>query len=150
MLTFLTAHLWLIWLSIAIICLILEITSGDFYVTCCAIGALVALIPAALSLPLWLQIVVWAVASVLSIYFIRPYIISHLHPKERQRNSNADALIGRTGRVTDAIPQNSFGYVQIDGDSWRSHTSDGSPVAVGTMVKVLSRESIVLTVEPCD
>lgn len=147
MLIYLTAHLWLVWLSIAILCLILEITSGDFYVTCAAIGALVALLPAAGGLPLWMQVVVWAAASVLSIYFIRPYLISRLHPKERQRKSNADALIGRTGRVTDAIEPDGYGYVQIDGDSWRSHTADGSALPVGTTVKVLARESIILTVE---
>lgn len=148
MLPFLTAHLWLIWLSLAIIFLILEISSGDFYVTCFAIGAAVSIVPAAISLPLWLQIVVWAAASVLSIYFIRPYLVEHLHPKERQRKSNADALIGRTGRVTDAIPAGGYGYVKIDGDSWRSHTTDGTPLEVGTTVTVLSRESIVLTVAP--
>lgn len=140
-------YLWLIWLAIAILCLILEITSGDFYVTCFAIGAVVTVVPAAIGLPLWLQIFVWAVASVLSICFIRPYLLRRIHPKERQRKSNADALLGRTGRVTDAIAKDGYGYVQIDGDSWRSHTTDGSPVAAGTTVKVLARDSIILTVE---
>lgn len=152
MLTYIVAHLWLIWTSIALLCLILEITSGDFYLTCCAIGALVAIIPALAELPLWMQIVVWVVASVASVYFIRPYLVKNLHPKERQRKSNADALIGRTGRVTDAILQDGYGYVQIDGDSWRSHTTDGTPLEVGTTVTVLSRDSIILTVksEECE
>lgn len=151
MLTYLVAHLWLIWTSIALLCLILEITSGDFYLTCCAIGALVAIIPALAELPLWMQIVVWVVASVASVYFIRPYLVKNLHPKERQRKSNADALIGRTGVVTDAISEGGFGYVKIDGDSWRSHTADGAAVAAGEHVTVLSRDSIILTVaaQPC-
>lgn len=147
MLTYLVAHLWLLWLSIAILCLILEITSGDFYVTCFAIGAAVAIIPAAATLPLWVQILVWAVASVWSIYAIRPHLLRRLHPKSRQRKSNADALIGRIGRVTDAIEQDGYGYVQLDGDSWRSRTQTGQALPIGTRVKVLARDSIVLTVE---
>lgn len=147
MIAYLLVHLWLVWLAIAILCLILEITSGDFYVTCFAIGAVAAIVPAALTLPLWLQILVWAIASVLSIYFIRPYLLRKIHPKSRQRKSNADALIGRIGLVTDDIVKNGYGYVKIDGDSWRSHTADGSAVATGTRVKVIARDSIVLTVE---
>lgn len=148
MITYIIAHLWLVWLAIAILCLILEITSGDFYVTCFAIGALVAIVPAAI-VPdsLWLHILVWVAASVLSIYFIRPYLVRNLHPKERQRKSNADALIGRIGRVSEAIAENGHGYVQIDGDEWRSHTPQGAPVAVGKHVRVIARDSIILTVE---
>lgn len=148
MITYIAAHLWLIWLAIAILCLILEITSGDFYVTCFAIGAVVAIVPAAVVPPaLWLHILVWVVASVASIYFIRPYLVRKLHPKERQRKSNADALLGRIGRVSEAIVEGGHGYVQIDGDEWRSHTLEGVPVAVGKHVKVIARDSIVLTVE---
>lgn len=147
MIAYLLVHPWLVWLAIAIVCLILEITSGDFYVTCFAIGAVAAIIPAGIALPLWVQILVWAIASVLSIYFIRPYLLRKIHPKSRQRKSNADALIDRIGLVTDAIAPNGYGYVKIDGDSWRSHTADGSAVDAGTHVKVVARDSIILTVE---
>lgn len=148
MIAYLIAHLWLIWLAVAIVCLILEITSGDFYVTCFAIGAAVAIVPSAIWPDgLWLQIITWAVASVLSILFIRPYLLRKIHPRERQRKSNADALLGRTGRVTDAIAEGGYGYVQIDGDSWRSHTADGTAVEMGAQVRVLARDSIILTVE---
>ena len=44
---YLSHNLWLIWTSVMFICLILELSSGDFYVTCFAIGALIS-IPVAL------------------------------------------------------------------------------------------------------
>lgn len=147
MIEYLTANLWLLWTLVAMICLILELSSGDFFVTCFAIGAICAILAAVLGLPLWLQVLIFAIGSVLSILFVRPSLLKHLHGRNRERVSNADALIGRVGTVTDAIEENGFGYVAIDGDSWRSHTASGAAVEAGTKVKVVARDSIVLTVE---
>lgn len=144
---YLVSNAWLAWTVIAVICLILEVTSGDFFLTCFAIGGLVTIVPAAMELPLWTQILCWVATSVLSIYFIRPFILEHLHTKETNRKSNADALIGRTGRVVQAIPTGGYGYVQIDGDTWKSRTATGEAVDEGERVLVAERESIILTVE---
>ena len=40
---YISQNLWLFWTVIMFICLILELSSGDFYVTCFAIGALILL-----------------------------------------------------------------------------------------------------------
>ena len=61
--------------------------------------------------------------------------------------SNVDALIGRIGRVTEAIEANGYGRVQIDGDSWKAKTRDGHPVENGMKARVLSIDSIIITVE---
>ena len=39
MIEFFTSNLWLIWVIISIVCLILELSSGDFFILCFAIGA---------------------------------------------------------------------------------------------------------------
>ncbi len=139
-------NLWLVWLIISIVCVIIEMTSFDFFVTCFAIGALGAMVGAIVGLPLWMQIVVWAVISVLSIMFIRPVLTSHIHASDDKRVSNADALIGRTGTVIETIAADGFGYVKIDGDEWRSVAADGMEIAKGERVEVISRDSIILTV----
>ena len=36
-------HFWLLWLIVAIVCLTLEMTSGDFFLTCFAITVCEAL-----------------------------------------------------------------------------------------------------------
>ena len=40
---YISQNLWLFWTVIMFICLILELSSGDFYVTCFAIGALISI-----------------------------------------------------------------------------------------------------------
>ncbi len=145
---YLAGNMWTLWLVIAIVCLIIELTSFDFYITCFAIGALGAVAASLLRLPFWAQVVVWAVVSVASICFVRPVLTNHLHKRAHKRVSNADALIGRRGTVTETIKAGGYGYVKIDGDEWRSVTADGRGVEAGTGVEVVSRESIILTVRP--
>jgi membrane protein implicated in regulation of membrane protease activity len=71
--------------------------------------------------------------------------LRYLHKNEPNKPSNADALMGRTGRVTEEIKAGASGYVQIDGDLWKAVSN--SDIAVGTTVRVIGRESTILTVE---
>ena len=146
MLEYITSNFWLFWLIIAVVCLILELSSGDFFVTSFAMGGLCALVASLLGTPFWVQVVVFAICSVLSIWFIRPKLLKCLHAGGEDRPSNADALLGREGTVVEPIVQNGSGYVKIDGDVWKAVTQDGSPVAKGEQVRVVSMESIVVIV----
>ena len=119
MLNYILENLWLLWTIIMFICLILELSSGDFFITCFAIGALVAVGVSFAGVPFWVQVVVWAVCSVLSIWLIRPRLLKALHRGGEERESNADALIGRVGEVVESIEADKPGYVKVDGDcSW--------------------------------
>ena len=40
MIDYISQNLWLFWTVITFLCLIMEVSSGDFYVTCFAIGAI--------------------------------------------------------------------------------------------------------------
>ncbi len=146
MIDYFVGNMWLVWLIVSIGLLLLELTSGDFYVICFAFGAVASIVGAAIGLPLWAQVLIWAVCSVLCLYFVRPSLVRRLHGKENERKSNVDALVGRQGIVIDTIAAGGFGYVKIDGDEWRSVSSDGSEIPVGTNVTVISRDSIILTV----
>ena len=148
MIDYFLQHLWLLWLIMSFLCLIIELSSGDFYFVCFSFGALLSIISAALGHPFWLQVLVWAAASVLCILLVRPPIVRKLHAGATERKSNADALIGKQGTVIEAIQADGSGYVKIDGDEWRSVSAQKTDIPVGTTVKVLSRDSIILTVIP--
>ncbi len=147
MIDYFAANLWQLWVLVTVVCLILELTSGDFFIMCFAIGAVVTAIAAALGLGFYGQLAVFVVASVLSIFFVRPKLCKLLHGKRRERPSNADALMGRIGRVSEAIEQDGYGRVAIDGDDWKAVSADGSYIPLGQNVRVVGRESIIITVE---
>lgn len=147
MIDYIIQNLWLFWTIITIVCLIMELSSGDFYVTCFAIGALVSIVTAVVGLPFWMQVVVWAICSVLSIWLIRPHLVQAIHRGADERKSNADALLGQIGEVSQTIVAGDYGRVKLDGDDWKAEAPTvNEDIAVGTKVKVVGRESIILQV----
>ena len=145
MIDYLIANMWQVWAVVAIVCLILELSSGDFFIICFSIGAVFALISAVLGLSIYWQVFIFALFTLLSVLFVRPVALRYLHKNDPNKLSNADALMGRTGRVTEKIKAGASGYVQIDGDLWKAVSK--SDIAVGTTVRVIGRESTILTVE---
>ena len=145
MIDYLLQNMWQVWAVIAVICLILELSSGDFFIICFSIGAVAAIVSAVLGLSIYWQILIFALFALLSVLFVRPVALRYLHKNDPNRASNADALLGRTGRVTEAIRAGQNGYVQIDGDQWRAVSQTDIPV--GTTVRVVGRESTIITVE---
>lgn len=146
MIEYFASNLWQAWAIMALICLILELTSGDFFFCCFAIGAVAAAISAPFT-TLWLQLGVFAVVSVASLFWVRPVALRYLHRGEKARPSNYDAIVGRQGKVTQTIPAGDFGRVAIDGDSWKAKAADNSEIIADSLVRVTHLDSTIITVE---
>lgn len=146
MVEFIVGNVWLVWLVVAIVCLIMEVSSGDFFITCFAVGALCGMAASSLGLPFWAQVLVFALFSTLSIRLLRPRLLGLLERRADKRESNADALAGRVGEVIQTIESDGYGRVKIDGDDWKAESVDGVEIGQGERVSVVGRESIILKV----
>ena len=141
-------QLWHIWTIVALVFFIIEIFTSGFAVACFSVGALAAAVGAALSLSLWWQIVLFAVFSFVAFVFIRPLILKFFFKGKAVQKTNADALVGKRGKVSaDIDPHTGFGRVSIDGDDWKAVSVDGGFIPKGTFVEVVSIDSIILTVK---
>lgn len=147
MIEYLAQHLWQMWAVIAVVCLILELTAGDFFIICFSIGAVFAAIMAAVGGGIYLQLLMFAVFTLISLFWFRPFAQRYLHKGEDNRVSNADALLGRQGRVVETVKADGFGRVQIDGDIWKAVTNETADIPEGRNVRVVGRESTIITVE---
>ncbi len=147
MIEYFSQNLWQFWALTSVICLILELTNGDFYIMCFAIGAAITAVVSAFGVNFNFCLAVFAAVSILSIFFIRPSIIKLLHKNECSRPSNADALFGQTGTVSLSIEENGYGRVAIDGDDWKAVSENGQKIEKGKKVVVVDRESIILKVK---
>ena len=114
---------------------------------CFAIGAVFAVVSSFLDIPFWVQVLVFVICSTVSVFAVRPFVMKYLHVKGNERVSNVDALIGRVGTVIQNISGHQSGYVKIDGDEWKAVSATGEEIAEGDKVRVISRESIIVTVE---
>ena len=148
MIDYFASHLWQLWALVSFICLILELTNGDFFSMCFAIGGVCAAIASALGVGFYGGLLVFAICSVLSLWLVRPTALKYLHKNADERVSNADALRGRIGRVSETIEAEGYGRVAIDGDDWKAVSANGGRIEKGANVKVVGRDSIIITVEP--
>ena len=147
MIEYLAQHLWQMWAAVAVVCLILELMAGDFFIICFSIGAVFAAITAAVGGGIYLQLLMFAVFTLISLFWFRPFAQRYLHKGEDNRVSNADALLGRQGRVVETVKADGFGRVQIDGDVWKAVTNESADIPEGSNVRVIGRESTIITVE---
>ncbi len=137
-----------IWLIIAILLLIFEICSATFGAICFAIGAGFSALAAGLGANLTWQIIIFAVVSLLTFIFLRPVVMRFLERKSKDVKTNADALVGRKGVVSERIDAAQHtGRVAIDGDDWKAVSDDGSVIEKGTTVEIVKLDSIIVTVK---
>lgn len=138
---------WQIWVIVALFFIVIEIFTTGFAVACFSIGAIAAAVASALNMSLIWQILLFAVFTFLAFAFVRPLIMKSFY-KPCNRETNANALIGRTGRVSSEIdPDRGYGRVAIDGDDWKAVSIDGGAIAKGAHVEVVSIDSVILTVK---
>lgn len=136
------------WLIAAILLVIFEICSATFGAICFAIGAGFSALAAGLGANFTWQIVIFAAVSLLTFVFLRPFIMKFMDRKSKDVKTNADALIGRRGVVSERIDaEQHTGRVAVDGDDWKAVSEDGSVIEKGTSVEIVKRESIIITVK---
>ena len=141
--------IWQIWLLVALVFVIIEIFTSGFAVACFSVGCVFGSVLAALNLSMTWQFMGFAVGTFLAFILIRPFVLKYLDKKTNGNNvkTNMDNIIGRTAVVTERIEEDGFGRVKIDGDDWKARTEDGNPAEVGEKLKVVTYESIILTVK---
>ena len=97
---------------------------------------------------IYVQLLVFALITLISIFTVRPFALRYLYKGGKNvRPSNADALIGQMGTVSETIQAGGFGRVDIGGDNWKAVGRSEEDIPQGTRVRVVGRESIIITVE---
>ena len=139
------------WLIAAILLVIIEICTAGFGALCFAIGAAFSALVSGLGGNLTWQILVFVVVSLLTFIFLRPVVMRFLDKKSKDVKTNAEAIIGRKGIVSECIDASQHsGRVAIDGDDWKAVSEDGSVIEKGADVEIIKLDSIIVTVRKCN
>ena len=125
-----------------------EICSATFGAICFAIGAGFSALAAGLGAGVTWQIVIFAIVSLLTFIFLRPFMLKFMDRKSKEVKTNAEAIIGRRGIVSERIDaEQHTGRVAIDGDDWKAVSEDGSIIEKGVSVEIVKMDSIIVTVK---
>lgn len=136
-----------IWLIIFVACIVIEIISMGLTTIWFAGGALIAAAAAALGVPLWLQITLFVLVSLVLLYFTRPIAVKYFN-KDRVK-TNAESLVGKQAIVISEIDNlQGIGQVTVEGKEWTARTmNEGVTLPVGSVVIIRAISGVKLMVE---
>ena len=137
-----------IWIGFFILSVIVEVSTMNLIAIWFMPGTLIAIVLALLSVPVWLQVLIWLVVTVT--VFAATFRFSARLRRPKVHPTNADRVIGQTGVVTVAISdREQSGQVRVMGQVWSARTDEtADAIPVDTEVRVLRIEGVKLIVTP--
>jgi membrane protein implicated in regulation of membrane protease activity len=135
----------LTWLAVAFVAAVLEISVPHFGSAFVSAGAVAAATAAYLGFGMSVQFSTFVVVLTVSLVTLRSGLVARLGG--RGVPSRTEPLVGRHGLVTHEIdPVTGTGRITISGEDWAARSREA--VAIGTKVRVVGADGIVLEVIP--
>ena len=137
-----------IWIVFFILSVIVEANTMNLIAIWFMPGTLIAIVLSLFSVPVWLQVLIWLVVTV--VVFASTWNLSARLRKPKVQPTNADRVIGQTAIVTETISDRTqIGQVRVMGQIWSARTDDtADEIPAGTEVRVLRIEGVKLIVTP--
>lgn len=139
----------LVWLIVGIVLMLAEVLSSDFVLIMLGVGALFGAGTATLSDNAFVQVGVFAVASIGLLFLARPALKRRFLGGPGTR-TNTDALIGARAVVLATVDHDN-GRIKLAGDIWSARSlSEGHQLEPGTTVTVveIAGATAVVAAEP--
>ncbi len=136
----------IIWLVIVAVCVIVEMISLGLTSIWFAGGALISAIVAGFNGPIWLQVVLFFVISILLLLFTRPIAEKHLNSKLEK--TNVESLAGTKAIViADINNLEGIGQIKLNGIEWTARSASNEIIKVGATVIVKEIQGVKAIVE---
>lgn len=135
------------WLVLLILCIGIEVLTLGLTTIWFAGGALVAIFACLLHAPVFVQIILFFVISLILSFFTRPIAVKYFN-KDRVK-TNVESMVGRQAIVTDEIDNlKAAGQVTVNGQEWTARSWDEKvKIPVGEVVTVRAINGVKLIVE---
>src|SRR5262245_1927867 len=141
--------LWWHWLVLGLILAAAELaTAGGFYVIFFGIGAIIVGLLASVGLagPVWVQLLLFAVISVISLLLFRRRLLKTFQPDPQA--PSIDTLVGEIGIAGADIAPGGVGQVELRGTSWSARNNADVGVGRGARCRVVRVEGLTLHIVP--
>ncbi|MBM7453496.1 membrane protein implicated in regulation of membrane protease activity [Acholeplasma morum] len=125
----------IIWSVVLVGTIVVELETSDLVTIWFTIGAVAALVAAALGVWIVYQFAIFIVVSLVLLFATRP-LSKRFMDKEVIR-TNADRMIGMHGIVTTEIPFDGKGEVKVNSQVWTAFSTSKTPIIQGTRVVIL-------------
>lgn len=137
---------WQYWIITGIILFAVEIYTPGFVLASFGIACIFSGLAAALGFSMSVQLGVFAAGSIFVFVTIRPFVKKFLYNKEKLA-TGTNALIGKTGKVTDKISNaDNAGRIMVGGESWKACSETGEPIEADEIVEITGISGVTLRV----
>ena len=136
---------WWIWVLIGLLLLSIEFVSTTMHIGLFAVGAFVVAILVALGLdiPLWGQLVLFTSISIISLLFVRPWLVKKLRLSEKKQ---IDTLVGEQAMAFEDIAPAAVGRAELRGTTWSARNVGETVLARGQRCVVTHVEGLMIHV----
>lgn len=142
-----TDMMTLIWIAAMVIFGVVEAITVGLTSIWFVVGSVAGLIAAICGGPIWLQLALFFVVSIVCLAATRPLVKKLL--RKDVTATNADRVLGQTARVTESIDNAvPTGAVYVGGMTWTARSESGQPIPRNAQVKIVRMEGVRLFVEP--
>ena len=126
----------IIWGAIFLTCIIIEVNTTDLTCIWFCISSLVSLFLAIFKANIYVQLIVFAVLTIVLIIATRP-LVKKLAQRETI-HTNADKVLDMVGIVTKIIPAGEIGEVKVNSELWRAISIEAEDIEIGEKVIIKS------------
>ena len=139
----------IIWFLVGLVLLILEFILPGLIIAFFGVGAwIVALICLLTNIGINTQLIIFIIASVLSLLCLRKWLkgifLGHTGSKQNLKE-NMDEFVGQKAVVKEKIVPKAGGKVEFHGTNWLAQADE--EIAEGTMVQIVGKDNITLMVK---
>lgn len=124
----------LLWGILIVVSIVIELITDELTIIWGTVGAIFALISAALKAPIWLQLIIFFVFTILFILIFKPII--EKNRKKETVHTNADRIIGMVAVVTESFKDQEVGKVLVNNQTWRAIGTTNDEFFEGEKVQV--------------
>lgn len=137
-------EIWQIWCVVAFIFIIVEILTPAMFFLNLAFASFIVSFLAYFNLDITLQVILFAIVSLIGILILRPYMLKKETTK--QKTGIEEKYINKYAKVIEEI--NEFqGAVTIYGERWLAREKNNNVVSVNEEVKIIANEGTLFIVE---
>jgi membrane protein implicated in regulation of membrane protease activity len=136
---------WWIWVLVAFAILALEMTAATMHIGFFAVGALVVagLVGFGVDLPLWTQLLIFTVVSLVAFFFLRPVLVRKLKLDQKKV---VDSMVGEQAIALEDMGAGERGRAEMRGTTWGARNVGETALIRGQRCVVADVDNLVIHV----
>ena len=140
---------WWHWLAVGLVLVALEVSvASGFYILFFGVSAIVISVLSLFGIagPLWVQLLLFSVLSVVLLLFVRSPLQRWIQPD--RASPEIDSLVGETGVALDDMPPGEMSRVELRGTVWSARNISAEMLPTGHRCVVVRVDRLTLLVTP--